>query len=98
MNQDDAYKKLNELSKEDLVLFRANLHADSVPMPIWESRMKIVQNLTGLVARIAKEKSFDIPSVGDLLKIQRDSYIDPNKNIIKYLSVSWEELEKSYFC
>ncbi|MGV8152400.1 MAG: hypothetical protein ACP5OG_04920 [Candidatus Nanoarchaeia archaeon] len=97
MNKETAYKTLKELSIQDLILFRANLHADTVPLDVWESRMKIVKDLSNLVSKIADESSFLVPSPKDLIKIQINSYLSPDENLIKYLGVSWKELEKSYF-
>lgn len=97
MNKKIAYEKLNTLSEEDLILFKANLHTGLVPMHIWESRMEIVQDLGELVTNIAKEKGFIIPPVASLMRIETNSHLDSDENLQKYLGISWPELETSYF-
>lgn len=97
MNQALAYEKLYELSHEDLIIFRAHLHAGSVSYPVWERRMEIVGDLVNVVTRIAKDKGYELPSVGLLMRIADFDALPPDENLQRFLGVSWSELEKSYF-
>ena len=89
MNGVSAYKKLEELSESDLILFRANLHPGHVPIPIWEVRMGIIRNLIESVNFIAERKEFDIPSEVNLMETSsKEDLINPDRNLQRYLGVS----------
>jgi len=95
MNRKNITGKLSNLPEKDLISFRVNLHTGFCPMHIWEFRLEIMRDIIEVIEEIAERKGYTLPSPNQISRMF-GGMKESDKNLPKYLGVSWNELEKTY--